>query len=125
MRDCVNVEARDALPDLIHDRLPAAERERVLAHVRACDDCAAELELLRGARGAVVASAPAVDVEAIARAVERRLAAPDARLAARTRTARGGPLGDWRLRIAAALVLMVGGAAGVLVARGGDVDPAP
>jgi len=60
---------RDLLPDLLHGRLAGAARARVEAHVAGCGACAAELALLRAARGAVVAGAPPVDVAAIATAV--------------------------------------------------------
>src|SRR5215207_4192764 len=79
MRDCANVEVRDALPDLVHDQLPAAERERVLAHVASCADCTDEVALLSGARRVLDRAAPTVDAAAIARAVQARLAADAAR----------------------------------------------
>ncbi|HEY8164125.1 MAG TPA: zf-HC2 domain-containing protein, partial [Gemmatimonadaceae bacterium] len=55
MTDCANVEMRDLLPDLVHERLGSAEVARVQAHVSECAECTAELELIR----AVMASAPA------------------------------------------------------------------
>ena len=50
MRECQNIDVRDRLPDLLHERLMAAERERVLLHVAGCADCTAELAWLRTAR---------------------------------------------------------------------------
>jgi hypothetical protein len=47
MNDCPNADIRDQLPDLLHDRLDASARAAVMAHVDACVDCRAELELLR------------------------------------------------------------------------------
>jgi anti-sigma factor RsiW len=55
MSDCLSAEMRDALPDLIHGSLDPTKLAEVEAHVASCDQCAAELELLR----AVVASSPA------------------------------------------------------------------
>lgn len=70
---------RDALPDLLHGRLVGEARARAEAHVAACSACAAELALLRSARGAIVAAAPPVDMAAIAavvRAATVRASAP-------------------------------------------------
>lgn len=66
-RDCLNGEMRDRLPDLVHETLSAAERERVAAHVASCSDCAAEVELIRAARRAF--PAPAVDVARVVAAL--------------------------------------------------------
>ena len=64
MTDCPNAEIRDLLPDLVHGRLDATARADVERHVRDCDDCAAEVTLLRELRTAFHAS-PRVDVAAI------------------------------------------------------------
>ncbi len=50
MGDCANVKIRDLLPELLHDRVSAAQRVEVRAHVDQCADCRAELELLTRAR---------------------------------------------------------------------------
>ncbi len=67
MNDCQNVKIREALPELVHGALPEAERVSVQHHVAGCDDCAAELAIIRS----VLASAPtvAVDVPGIAAAI--------------------------------------------------------
>lgn len=70
MRDCENAEMRDLLPDLLHARLGPSERAGVERHVAACDDCAAELALLRQAQ-ASMAMAPVVDVSRIVAALPR------------------------------------------------------
>ncbi len=67
MTDCPNAEIRDLLPDLLHERLDGASRERVEAHLRECADCRQELELLRRLRDA--APAPSVDVAGIVAAL--------------------------------------------------------
>jgi len=65
MRDCVNAEFRDRLPELLHGRLDGAERAMVLAHVASCEDCTAELALLRSLRETLAADAPAIDVSRV------------------------------------------------------------
>ena len=91
MSDCPNAEIRDLLPDLMHDRLDAPTRARVLAHVDGCADCRSELELLRSMRGSMERATPRVDVDRIvaalpkpgvARVVERRRIRIDWRIAA-------------------------------------------
>ncbi len=68
MNECVSAEMRDALPDLIHGSLDAARAADVEAHVAACAECAAELDLLRAVL-ASAASAPAIDVDRIVAAL--------------------------------------------------------
>ena len=68
MIDCPNGDMRDLLPDLLHDRLPAAQRMEVERHVASCDDCGAELALLRDLRG-TMARVPTIDSTAIAAAI--------------------------------------------------------
>lgn len=97
MRDCSNAEMRDALPDLLHGRLDAAERSEVESHVAGCADCSAELELLERVRASHDARRPVVNVERIVQA-----------LPAQRRRA------SWMMtpgvRIAATLALLIGGA---------------
>ena len=59
MNDCLNVEIREALPELVHGMLLQQERDRVQEHLADCVDCAAELEIIR----AVLAAIPAVSVD--------------------------------------------------------------
>jgi anti-sigma factor RsiW len=68
MSKCASLEIRDSLPDFVHGQLEAARAAEVRAHIAGCDECAAEVELLK----LVVASAPVappMDVDAIARAL--------------------------------------------------------
>lgn len=67
MRDCPNAEVRDLLPDLVHGSLDAARCAEVEAHVAGCEECTAELALLRTARLALLRT-PAIDVGRVARA---------------------------------------------------------
>ena len=99
MNDCPRVEFRDRLPELVHERLDAVERAAVMAHVEGCDDCRAELELLRGMR-AVLAVAPRVDIGRIVQS----LPAPSPRLTTKPKRR----LREWQL-VAAGVVLFVGG----------------
>jgi hypothetical protein len=99
MRDCANVEMRDRLPDLLHERLAVALRLEVQRHVDGCEACAAELVILR----TVVAAtrAPTVDVARIVSVL------PPYRVAPRWRRMAVSP----RLRVAAALMILAGGTA--------------
>ena len=68
MTECLNAEMRDALPDYLNGTLDGARTAEVRAHLAVCDECAAELELLR----IVAASAPAapsIDIARIANAI--------------------------------------------------------
>jgi hypothetical protein len=95
MSDCPNVEMREALPELLHGKLDAALAASVRAHVALCAECAAELDLLERVQR-IYATAPAIDTAAIVRA----LPAP--------RSRRASSLG--LLKVAAAIVLLLGGA---------------
>lgn len=96
MRDCANVKIRELLPDLLHDRLPAAQRVEVERHVAACADCRSELAILR--RILASTAAPRVDVVRIAAAI------PPYRPVSAWRRATSAP----QVRVAAAIVLLAG-----------------
>src|SRR5215470_17897739 len=102
MSDCSNADIRDLLPDLLHDRLDARTRARVVAHVDGCADCRSELELLRSLRGSLERGTPRVDLDRIVAA----LPSP-----ASVRTPHHGRawrvMHDWR--IAAAVTFIVAG----------------
>jgi hypothetical protein len=104
MGDCANVKIRDLLPELLHDRVSAAQRVEVRAHVDQCADCRAELELLTRAR-ALMTVPGSVSSARIAAAVP-----PYRRRSPWRRTAES-PL----LRIAAVVVLFAGS---MVVVRG-------
>lgn len=78
MTDCMDEEMRDLLPLLAHGSLAADEADRVRAHTVVCAVCGAEFAALETSRLVLRASAPRVDVAAIALAVSRaaRPAAP-------------------------------------------------
>jgi len=99
MNDCPKVEFRDRLPELVHERLSAEERAVVMAHVEACADCRAELQLLVEMRG-VLAVGPKVDVRRIVQA----LPVPNQRQA--LSSIGGRRFGGWQLAAAAAVLLV-------------------
>lgn len=116
MNDCMNAEIRDQLPELVHDRLDAARRAEILAHVATCVDCRDEVELLRAARAMFDAQTPRVDVSYIVNALP--LAKPRA-----VRVERRRPVwSDWR--IAAAVTLIVAGGSSVAVMHRDRANPA-
>jgi anti-sigma factor RsiW len=121
MTDCPNAEMRDRLPDLLHERLDAAARALVEAHVGSCADCRAELTLLRETRVALTSGVRSVDVTAIARVVVERTRTP---LRSPQRSSWRGGLLDWR--VAASIAVLVVGAGTVWLVRGmqGDRQPA-
>jgi hypothetical protein len=115
MNDCPNAEIRDLLPDLLHDRLDVSMRAAVMAHVDACVDCRAELELLRVVHGMLVSQTPRVDVDYVVNALPKRAAQP-VRAAPRRRV-----WSDWR--IAAAVTVLAVGAGSFAVLRQGTTQP--
>lgn len=104
MSDCPNVEIRELLPELLNGRLDAAAEARVREHLAACVDCAVELQMLQRVH-ALYRRAPAVDTAAIVRALPARRARPTPALGL--------------LRVAAAIVLVLGGALVMRMAVGG------
>jgi anti-sigma factor RsiW len=72
MSDCLKIEMREQLPELLHDRLGASARAALEAHLATCGDCAAELEVLRGVRAAVQGRPiPRIDVSKVVAALPR------------------------------------------------------
>jgi len=67
MNDCADGDMRDRLPGYVHGTLTSAGRSAVAAHLAACADCAAEVELISAASRAF--AAPAVNVAAIVAAL--------------------------------------------------------
>jgi len=106
MRDCDNAMMRDRLPDLLHQGMPAADRAAVEAHVAACPECSAELEMLRAVKQALVPPTPRIEPAAVVSRVP----------AYRPASAWARALRSTPLRAAAAIVLVVGAAS---VIRGG------
>ena len=63
MHDCLDGEMRDLLPEYANGVLIAEMHGRVSAHVARCEDCAAEVELIRSISAAY--STPKVDLARI------------------------------------------------------------
>jgi hypothetical protein len=116
MNDCINAEIRDQLPDLVHDRLSAADRAGVLAHVETCGDCRDELQLLRDAKALFARRIPRVDVAYVVGALPH---APAPRGVTRLQPARRTrSWNDWRIAAAVTLLIAGGGSYAVLGSRG-------
>lgn len=98
MLDCPDGEIRDLLPDLVHERLDAAERDRVKAHATGCADCTAEIALLARIRASADNYRTTVDVARVVSALPR---------AGRSSRRWSGSFG---LRIAAGFVVLIAGA---------------
>lgn len=75
MSECFNPEVRDFLPDIVHGKLGEVDTATMLAHVGACEACAAELELLREIR-ASAALAPSIDAGRIVASLPAPRVAP-------------------------------------------------
>ena len=114
MNDCVSGDIRDVLPELVSGTLPAADLARVQDHIRACADCAAEVELLRTARAAM-RLAPTMNTTRIAAGVQASTAQ---RLAARRIPARVA-------RMASVSLIVVLGAIGLWASRDTPREASP
>ena len=102
MIECFDPEVRDFLPDLVHGRLGELDTATMLAHVDACESCAAELALLREIR-ASAPIAPSIDVAQIVSALPAPRVAPSPVEKPAARPSRFASL-----RIAAFAVVLVG-----------------
>jgi anti-sigma factor RsiW len=105
MHDCEDGALRDLLPEYVHGTLSDAERDAVSDHLEACEDCAAEVELIRTASTAF--TAPTIDVSAVVKALPR---AP--------REARRRVMDGQVYRVAAGLGVIAIGALSVIALRG-------
>lgn len=64
MNDCTDNDIREMLPDLLHGALGAGAVERAEAHLASCEQCRAELQVLRTVRSAAV-FAPTIDIDQV------------------------------------------------------------
>lgn len=109
MNKCTDNETREMLPDLLHDSLAPETRSRVEAHLATCEECEAELQVLRAVKSAAV-FAPTIDVDQVVRRIPPyRPIVPAVQLPARPR------LVPWL--VAASLAIAVVGVGSVLVTR--------
>jgi anti-sigma factor RsiW len=68
MNECTDKETREMLPDLLHGALGADAMERAEAHLATCEECRAELQVLRAVKSAAV-FAPTIDVDRVVRRI--------------------------------------------------------
>jgi hypothetical protein len=68
MNDCADGNMRDRLPEYVHGALSTSERAAVAAHLKSCEDCRAEVELILAAARAI--PVPKVDIAKIVSAVQ-------------------------------------------------------
>ena len=116
MNDCVNTEARDALPDLLHGRLSELDTATMRAHVESCADCRAELAIMREARDSL-AIVPRMSAAAIAAAIPPYAGASVVRSAPTRASNWNRPM---TIRIAVATALVAIGGWAFSLTRGND-----
>jgi hypothetical protein len=68
MNDCTDNDIREMLPDLLHGALGAGAVERAEAHLASCEECRADLQVLRAVRNAAV-FAPTIDIDQVVRRI--------------------------------------------------------
>ena len=68
MNECTDNDTRDMLPDLLHGALGAGAMARAEAHLATCEECRAELQVLRAVKSAAV-FAPTIDVDQVVRRI--------------------------------------------------------
>lgn len=109
MNKCTDNDVREMLPDLLHGALGAHAMERAEAHLATCEECRAELQVLRAVKSAAV-FAPTIDVDQVVRRIPPyRPIVPAVELPARPR------LVTWL--VAATVAIAVVGVGSMLVTR--------
>jgi hypothetical protein len=118
MNNCMEVEAREMLPDLLHDKLDAGTRARVERHVASCEECREELNVLRTVKAAAI-FAPTIDVNRVVGHI-----APYARIVPEVEAPTRSRLVSW-LVAASFLVVIAGGGSLLMVQQKDAVAPYP
>lgn len=109
MNKCADNDVREMLPDLLHGALGADAMERAEAHLATCEECRAELQVLRAVKSAAV-FAPVIDVDQVVRRIPPyRMIVPAVELPARPR------LVSWL--VVASLAIAVVGVGSMVVTR--------
>jgi hypothetical protein len=109
MNECIDNDIKEMLPDLLHGALGAHAMGRVEAHIATCEECSAELNVLRAVKSAAVFE-PTIDVDQVVRRIPPyRTIVPTVELPARS------PLVSWL--VAASLAIAVVGVGSVLATR--------
>ena len=118
MNSCSEVETREMLPDLLHDKLDAGTRARVERHIAGCEACGEELEVLRTVKAAAT-FAPKIDVNRVVGHI-----APYAKIVPEVEAPRRSRLVSW-LVAASFLVVIAGGGSLLVVQQKDAVAPYP
>src|SRR6476619_7078820 len=109
MNKCTDNEISEMLPDLLHGALGAEVMERAEAHLATCEECRAELNVLRAVKSAALFT-PTIDVDQVVRRIPPYAPiVPERELPSRPR------LVSWL--VAASLAVAVVGVGSVLVTR--------
>jgi predicted anti-sigma-YlaC factor YlaD len=104
MNNCIDNEIQELLPDLLHQSLDGATRQRVETHLATCESCREELDVLRTVKGAAV-FAPMIDADSIVRQIPPyRMIVPGVEQPKRTRMV------SWLVAAGFALAVIGGGA---------------
>jgi anti-sigma factor RsiW len=125
MNNCIEVETREMLPDLLHDTLDAGTKARVERHIAGCEECREELDVLRTVKAAAI-FAPAIDVNRVVGHI-----APYAKIVPEVEAPTRSRLVSW-LVAASFLVVIAGGGSLLMVQQkdtvrsyGTSAPPAP
>jgi predicted anti-sigma-YlaC factor YlaD len=116
MNDCTDNDIRELLPDLLHGALGAGAVERAEAHLASCEECRAELQVLRTVQSAAV-FAPTIDVDQVVRRIP-----PYSRIVPAVEAPARSRLRSWL--VAATVAIAIVGVGSMVVTRQG-VTTAP
>jgi anti-sigma factor RsiW len=111
MNDCTDNDIREMLPDLLHGALGADAVARAEAHLASCEECRAELQVLRTVKSAAV-FAPAIDVDQVVRRIP-----PYSKIVPAVEAPARSRLGSWL--VAATVAIVVVGVGSMVVTRQG------
>ena len=116
MNNCIEVETREMLPDLLHDKLDAGTKARIERHVASCEECREELNVLRTVKAAAI-FAPTIDVNRVVGHI-----APYARIVPEVEAPARSRLVSWL--VAASFLVVIAGGGSLLMVQQKD-GPAP
>jgi putative zinc finger protein len=116
MNNCMEVETREMLPDLLHDKLDTATKARVERHIASCEECREELAVLRTVKAAAT-FAPTIDVNRVVGHI-----APYAKIVPEVEAPTRTRLVSW-LVAASFLVVIAGGGSLLMVQQKDAVGP--
>lgn len=116
MNNCMEVETREMLPDLLHDKLDAGTKARVERHIAGCEECREELEVLRTVKAAAI-FAPKIDVNRVVGHI-----APYAKIVPEVDAPTRSRLVSW-LVAASFLVVIAGGGSLLMIQQKDAVRP--